>query len=183
MNTVPIQRNGHNISNAWNANKVTEDGIKRTTLLSVIGPRTFKLLRNLLTPEKPGDKPYADLVKVLTDHFSPKPSEIVQRATFYSRSRKPGESIATFVTELCASAEHCNFGRSLDDMIPDRVVCGVNDDVIQKRLLAEGDKLTLTKALTLAQSYEIAVKDATTLIPNDASSQQTVHRVRSGTEA
>ena len=109
---------------------MTEDEMKRATLLSVIGPRSFKLLRNLLTPEKPGDKPYADLVKVLTDHFSLKPSEIVQRAKFYSRSRKPGESIATFVAELRACAEHCNFDRSLDDMIHDRVVCGVNDDAI-----------------------------------------------------
>ena len=102
------------------ANKVAEEEMKRATLLSVIGPRTFKLLRNLL---KPSDKPYSDLVKVLTDHFSPKPSEIVQRAKFYRCSRKPGESIATFVAELCASAEHCNFGRSLDDMIRHRVVC------------------------------------------------------------
>ena len=66
-------------------------------------------------------------------------------------------------------------------MIRDRVVCGVNDDAIQKRLLAEGDKLTLTKALTLAQSYETAVKDATTLVPNDASSQQ-INRVQSATQ-
>ena len=66
-------------------------------------------------------------------------------------------------------------------MIRDRVVCGVNDDAIQKRLLAEGDKLTLTKALTLAHSYETAVKDATTLVPNDASSQQ-IHRVQSATQ-
>ena len=78
---------------------------------------------------------------------------MVQRAKFYGRSRKPAESIVTFAAELHASAEHCNFGRSLDDMIRGRVVCGVNDDAIQKRLLAEGDKLTLTKALTLAQSY------------------------------
>ena len=112
------------------ANKVTEEEMKRATLLSVIGPRTFKLLRNLLTPEKPGDKPFANLVKVLTYHFGLKPSKIVQRAKFYGRSRKPGESIVTFVAELRASAEHCNFGRSLDDMICDRVVCGVNDDAI-----------------------------------------------------
>ena len=58
-------------------NKVTEDEMKHATLLSVIRPRTFKLLQNLLTPEKPGDKLYDDLVKVLTDHFSVKPSEIV----------------------------------------------------------------------------------------------------------
>ena len=56
--------------------------MKRGTLLSVIGPCTFKLLRNLLTPDKQGDKSYAELVKRLTGHFSPKPSEIVQRLNF-----------------------------------------------------------------------------------------------------
>ena len=156
--------------------------MKRATLLSVIGPRTFKLLRNLLTPDKPGDKSYAELVKVLTDHFSPKPSEIMQRSKFYSRSRKPGESISTFVAELRATAEYCNFGTSLNAMIRDRVVCGINEDAIQKRLLAEGDTLTLTKALSLAQAYETAVKDATTLLPSNASPQQ-IHRVQSAAKA
>ena len=130
------------------ANKVTEEEMKRATFLSVIGPRTFKLLRNLLTPEKPGDKSYAELVKVLTDHFSPKPSEIVQRSKFYNRSRKPKESISGFVAELRSIAEHCNFRPTLDAMIRDRVVCGINDDAMQKRLLAEGAKLTLAKALS-----------------------------------
>ena len=60
------------------ANKVTDNDLKRATLLSVIGPRTFKFLRNLITPDKPGKKSYEDLVKVLIDHFSPKQSEIVQ---------------------------------------------------------------------------------------------------------
>ena len=70
-------------------NKVTDNELKRATLLSVIGPQTFKLLRNLITPDKPGDKTYDKLVKALTDHFSPKQSEIVQWSKFYNRSRKP----------------------------------------------------------------------------------------------
>jgi len=34
------------------ANKVTDEDLKRTTLLSVIGPCTFKVLRNLLALDK-----------------------------------------------------------------------------------------------------------------------------------
>ena len=108
------------------ANKVTEEEMKQATLF-------FKLLRNLSTPEKLGDKPSVNLVKVLTDYFSPKPFKIVQRTRFYSRSNKSGGSIVTFVAQLQVSAEHCNFNQSLDDMIRDRVVCGVNNDAIQKR--------------------------------------------------
>ena len=61
------------------ANKVTGEEMKRATLLSMIGPHTFTVLWNLLAPDKPGDKTYAQLVKVLTDHFSPRPSKITQR--------------------------------------------------------------------------------------------------------
>ena len=70
------------------------------------------------------------LVKVLTDHFSPKQSEIVQGSKFYSHWRKPGENISPYVAELRALTEHCNFGGTLDLMIRDRLVCGVNDNSI-----------------------------------------------------
>ena len=43
-------------------------------------------------------------------------------------------------------------------MICDRLVCGINEDSIQKCLLTEGDTLTLVKAISIAQSYETAEK-------------------------
>ena len=73
-----------------------------------MGPWTFKLLRNLITPAKPGEKSYTELVAVLTDHFSSKQSEIVQRSKFYSHSKKSGENVSSYVAELRALAEHCN---------------------------------------------------------------------------
>ena len=63
---------------------------------------------------------YADLVKVLTDHFSLKLSEIVQRSKFCDCSRKPNESISAFVAELHLITEHCNFASALT-MIQDRM--------------------------------------------------------------
>ena len=39
-------------------------------------------------------------------------------------------------------AEHCNFQATLDDMLRDRLVCGVTDGCLQRRLLAEPE-LTL----------------------------------------
>ena len=44
-------------------------------------------------------------------------------------------------------------------MIRDRLVCGINDEKIQQRLLLE-PKLTLTKATQLAQASELAKQDA-----------------------
>ena len=92
------------------ANKVTDDALKRATPLSVMGLRTYKLLWNLITPAKPGDKTYAEMVEVLTDHFNPKQSEIVQRSKFYSHPGKPGENISLYVAELRALADTVTSG-------------------------------------------------------------------------
>ena len=102
---------------------------------------------------------------VLKQHYNPTPSVIVQRykCKFHSHSRQPSETIATFMLELRSIAEFCNFGQTLDDMLRDRLVCGIGDNVIQKRLLAE-DPLTLAKAMELAQGMEVAAKNTATLL-------------------
>ena len=118
----------------------------------------YKLLLSLLSPEKAGDKPFKSLTEVITKHYNPVPSEIVQRYKFHTRFRQPGETVSTYVSELRSLAVHCNFGATLDLMLRDRLVCGINDDAIQRRLLSE-QNLTFDKALTTAQGLEAAAKN------------------------
>ena len=47
-------------------------------------------------------------------------------------------------------------------MLRDRIACGINDQRIQRRLLAESD-LTLAKAMELSLAMESADKDADAL--------------------
>ena len=140
------------------ANGITTGDKKRATFLSLIGPSTYKLVRSLVAPTKPGEKSYTDLVEALSNHFSPTPSETVQRFKFHSRRRKPEESIATYVSELRLLAQFCNFGTTLEQMLRDRLVCGVNNDRIQLKLLSEAN-LDYNKALELAHAIETAEKN------------------------
>ena len=94
---------------------------------------------------------------MLTKHFKPAPSEIFERFKFHSRSRKPCESVATFIAELRSLAEFCNFGDTLEPMLSDRIVCGINDDVLQRRLLAESG-LDYGKAVEIALNLETAAQ-------------------------
>ena len=144
------------------ANDVKDEDKMRAILLSVCGPSTYRLMRNLCAPAKPTEKSYSQLVKLVADHFNPRPSVIVQRFQFNSRYRKPGESIATFIAELRRLTEFCDFGPSLSEMLRDRVVCGIGDPRIQKRLLAESD-LTFDKAVELAVAQESAEQNAAQL--------------------
>ena len=164
------------------ANGIDDAAKKRAVFLSVIGANTYKTLRNIVSPAKPGEKEYSDLVEKLSKHFRPAPSEIVERFKFHSRSRKPGESVATFVAELRSLAEFCNFGDTLDVMIRDRLVCGINDTGMQKRLLAEPG-LTYVKAVEIAQATETAAQSLRELRTkpdtgtSPRSSPQEVHRM------
>ena len=77
------------------ANAITTAEKKRAIFLAVVGPTTYELLRSMLAPNKPGEVAFNEMVKVLSDHYSPKPSEIVSRFKFYNRSRKPLQQATT----------------------------------------------------------------------------------------
>ncbi len=141
------------------ANDVASAAKQRAILLSGCGAPTYRILRSLVAPDKPTDKTYQDLVKLLKDHFSPKPSVIVQRFNFNSRSRKAGESVAQYVAELRRLTEFCEFSSAtINDMLRDRFVCGIKDARIQRRLLAEKD-LTFKSAYEAAIAMESADRD------------------------
>ena len=146
----------------FEANDLTGDDKatkRRATFLTVIGPGPYKLLRSLISPAKPTDKTYGELVKKLTEHYSPTPSEVMQRFRFNSRSRRTEESVAAYMADLRRLAEHCNYGDTLDKMLRDRLVWGINDAGIQRKLLQENDPLTLARALTIATGAETADKN------------------------
>ena len=61
--------------------------------------------------------------------------------------------MASFVAELRCLTEHCDFRVTLEDMLRDRLVCGINEPTLQRRLLAQ-DKLTFKTALEVSQAWE-----------------------------
>ncbi|XP_043916150.1 LOW QUALITY PROTEIN: uncharacterized protein K02A2.6-like [Protopterus annectens] len=148
----------------FEANQITDAGRKRAILLSSVGSKTYSLMRNLLSPDKPGDKSFTELTSLLQSHYNPKPSEIVQRFKFNSRTRVANETVTEYVAVLRELAQHCNYGDRLTEMLRDRLVCGIADDRIQRRLLAEPE-LSFEKALKLAQAIETANKDIRDLQP------------------
>ena len=129
-------------------------------LLTVSGPATYKLIRNLSAPKKSAEKSYDELVALVKSHYTPKPSVIVHAEVSVPQpNAKTGRTVATFVAELRQLSEFCEFGASLEDMLGDRLVCGIASGSIQRRLLAEPE-LTLQKAQNLAQAIESADKNA-----------------------
>ena len=93
----------------------------------------------------------------MKDHLTPRPSSIVQRFHFNARSQSENESVSQYVAELRKLAETCEFDASQENMLRDRLVCGLRDPKTQRRLLAES-QLTFGKAFEIAQAAELAEK-------------------------
>ena len=93
-------------------------------------------------------------------------------ASTHAPRRKEGETVAEFIADLRKLFEHCKFADTLDDMLRDRLVCGIRDARTQRRLLAEPE-LTFKKAFDLAQASETAEKNAKQL--HQHPSPQPVH--------
>lgn len=80
----------------------------------------------------------------------------------YKRNQHEGKNILSYLAELRKFATHCNFGGNLNEVLQDRLVCGLRNMQIQKRLSAEAN-LKYSKAVKIAAAMETAVRDASEL--------------------
>ena len=152
------------------ANDVDATMKKRAILLNACGSGTYKLIRNLAAPAKPCDVDNKALVELMA-------SAVVERFRFPSRSQQQGESIADVFAQLQRLSEHCQFGETRQEMLRDRLVCGVRNTSIQRKLLAETD-FTLDKALSTARAMETAERNTRALRMSQPTEETDVHNVR-----
>lgn len=98
-------------------------------------------------------------IKILNENYSPKPSIICKRLKFHSRVRQSRKSVSDFIESLRNLANSSNFQAVLKDMHRDRLVCGINNNLMQIQLL-EDWKLTFEKAVKVVLAMKSATKDA-----------------------
>ncbi|CAI5795812.1 Hypothetical predicted protein [Podarcis lilfordi] len=120
------------------ANKLTEVSKerKRGLFLSLWGLEVFETAQALVAPLAVQAEPWDTIQEKLRNHYAPKPSKIAAHHAFYHRNQAEGESINNYTTALRQAAMHCEF-RDLDNALMDRIVCGVQDIRLQRRLLAK----------------------------------------------
>ena len=154
------------------ANSVTEAERKKAVFLTVCGAEMYQLISSLVSPSLPINKTYDEMVTILLNHLNPKPNIIVERYKFNGRMRKSGESVASYIAELRRLSHTCDYHDTANDMIRDRLVFGIGDIGIQRKLLGELG-LTLEKATTIAVGMETASREAATM----SGHAQEVHEV------
>ena len=85
-------------------------------------------------------------------------NETLERHLFNSRCQEEGELFDDFLTDIKILSKNCGFcGSCHDSLVRDRIVAGISDDQLRKRLLSDS-KLDLQKAENICRSYEKATQ-------------------------
>ena len=104
------------------ANDISEEKKVVATFLTMVGPKTYNLLRYLLQPTKPSEVKYFELQETLQNHYNLKPLVIAERFRSHKRDQREGESVSEYVTALKKLSEKCAFNTFLDEAIA-RQIC------------------------------------------------------------
>jgi len=87
-----------------------------------------------------------------------------ERYKFNTRCQLQGENFDAFYSELRALADKCGFNyrpatdeapTPFDEMLRDRIVLGIRDDSLRKKLISQGNTLTLDQAVRICRSSEV----------------------------
>ena len=133
--------------------KQRESSFRVATFITCIGSSALEIHNGLpfKTDEEKDD--IEVVMKLWQDHCVGKTNVIYERYKFNNRVQKEHESVEQYVTALRSLASTCEFGNLKDDMIRDKIVCGIRSDSIRTKLLQES-KLTLERCISLARSAE-----------------------------
>ena len=66
--------------------------------------------------------------------FAVRKNVIFERARFNCRNQLEGEMAEKYIMKLYALAESCDYGEKTPEMIRDRLVVGISDDAMSRKL-------------------------------------------------
>ena len=148
-----------------------DEGKQIDTLIYMMGDKAEDILQTFNLTEA-NKKKYKKVRDQFESHFISKRNVIYERAKFNSRKQGENESVESFITDLFAIAEHCNYNQLHDELIRDRIVIACKDARLSEKLQLDPD-LTLEKAIRLARNSE-AVKSQQNVVRNHTD-DSTVH--------
>ena len=129
------------------------DEYRVAAFITCIGPKALAIHNGLPFQSEDEKKNLAKILELWETYCLGKTNIIYERYRFNNRNQDAGESIDTYASNLRSLSDTCNFGALKDEMIRDRIVCGVRDSSLRKKLL-QVPELTLQKCIDMCRSVE-----------------------------
>nr|XP_019542281.2 uncharacterized protein LOC109413067 [Aedes albopictus] len=142
----------------FNAVKITDAEMKKAYLITLLDAAMFSELKLLVSNRDLELVPYEEIVQRLRDRYDRKECDFILRYKFNNRVQQSTETVQDFIHAVKLQSEVCGFGNFKETAIVDRVVFGIRDKVLQRRLLCEDD-LTLKSMEKIVATWELTVMD------------------------
>lgn len=142
--------------------KTKEKAIQAAVILHCVGEEVRDIFNTLELSDEEKEDPKVIMTK-LNDYFLPKKNISVERHKFNTRVQEVSETFDVFLSDLRKIASCCEFGAIKDELIKDRIVCGIHNPKIKDRLLRE-TKLDMTRAIEICKAAEETDKHIKKLI-------------------
>ena len=113
--------------------------------------------------------------KKFKEHVQPTLNPVFARYK-YNNEVQGTQTIEQFVIRLRLLIKDCLYANE-DEMLRDRIVFGTNSHKVREKLINEGEKLDLKKAIQIAQSHEYAQQQLQTMGTSTTSSTSEVNAV------
>ncbi|KAI4877550.1 hypothetical protein NFI96_031461, partial [Prochilodus magdalenae] len=134
-----------------------EDGaVQVSSLIYALGSESENIYRSFAFDEEGQRNDFERVLTKFDEYFVPRRNVIHERACFHQRVQRPGEEAETFIRALYELSEHCDFGASRDENIRDRIVVGILDKHVSRRLQLMKDLTLALMIETVRQSEEVA---------------------------
>ena len=131
-----------------------EEGFKTAMFLWLVGEDGLEIYDGMDFSPETDREMLNKVVKKFEEFCIGETNETYERFIFNRRNQEENESVDQYVTALRKLAQTCNFCSCLpDSLIRDRLVLGIRDESIRKKLLQE-KKLNLSRAIDKGRSGE-----------------------------
>ncbi|XP_062698553.1 uncharacterized protein K02A2.6-like isoform X1 [Aedes albopictus] len=150
-----------------NLNKVKPEE-KKQWFISLSGDDVFDEIKLLFPKKNVNDLDYDEMIKKLRSRFDKTEPALMHRYKFYNKYQGHTESAENFVVAVKLLAESCNFKEFKDEAVRDRLIIGLRDKKLQRKILME-DEITVDAVEKLIITHEEAGERTKEIVdPNDA---------------
>lgn len=126
-----------------------------------MGDELNNALKFLISPKVPEDLSYDEIKTILIGHFDRKRNQYADSVKFRQITQQKGESVTDFTLRLRQAAAHCNYVSSLDRMLTEQMLFGLESGSICDEIIAKEPsdfKGAYDIALRLEASHKSAVE-------------------------
>ncbi|XP_062706892.1 uncharacterized protein K02A2.6-like isoform X2 [Aedes albopictus] len=142
-------------------NKWDEEN-KKCVLIALSGSVVYDELKLMFPGVELQTLRYDDMIKKLKERFDKVEPDMMQRYRFYNRYQRPDETAESYILAVKLQAENCDFKEFKETAIRDRLVMGLYDKELQKKLLMDED-LSLAAVEKKIISSEVAGNQANSI--------------------